>query len=589
MKKIVAISMVKNEMDIIESFVRHTLGFADLLIIADHKSTDRTREILEALQAEGLPIIIEDVAAARHMQAETMTHLLWEAADDYGADLILPLDADEFLVPAGRAPVRDVLNMVPIDDVRSLLWRRCIPVSEDGISSGKFALSVPLLQASSPEKEPKLIVSGELVRREHIRLSEGNHLILRKIGAALLSYCGNLCKGLELVHLYWRSPAQIRSKFAVGWPNIAGKYGIDTQSGGGYRELFSRIRHGERLRKEEGTDNWEPCSLCDGLSLPDLRYSADTMPDVLANVMAASEALAEELAETRALASHLLVTTIVPYLEGEQLYCEDKKFRRTLSSATAEDYPWREIIVPVIASSVPELIQKEVAEAGGRLVAGRTEFLEAVRGKYVEWLLPGETVYPEKLRRMVTFAELQDEAYSLVLSGSRENPSTKWPYVNLRASASANMQPMSFASLWHYLLLTGAVPSHGFAGLLMRREAVSSSSGLLQGFADGRFHLLSMWRELLLSGTPEQQRIGILHDAFVGLAEKPRLEEVAAHQLDWHALCLKDRALLSEEEQKDILDRQRRIGIYLLEHAIADGLDLQSGIWPAYQQMLTAL
>ena len=177
--------MVKNEMDIIESFVRHTLGFADLLIIADHKSTDRTREILEALQAEGLPIIIEDVAAARHMQAETMTHLLWEAADDYGADLILPLDADEFLVPAGRAPVRDVLNMVPIDDVRSLLWRRCIPVSEDGISSGKFALSVPLLQASSPEKEPKLIVSGELVRREHIRLSEGNHLILRKIGAAL--------------------------------------------------------------------------------------------------------------------------------------------------------------------------------------------------------------------------------------------------------------------------------------------------------------------------------------------------------------------------------------------------------------------
>lgn len=67
MKKIVAISMVKNEMDIIESFVRHTLGFADLLIVADHKSTDRTREILESLQAEGLPLIIEDVAQARHV------------------------------------------------------------------------------------------------------------------------------------------------------------------------------------------------------------------------------------------------------------------------------------------------------------------------------------------------------------------------------------------------------------------------------------------------------------------------------------------------------------------------------------------
>ncbi|MCI6101295.1 MAG: glycosyltransferase family 2 protein [Selenomonas sp.] len=63
-RKIVAISMVKNEMDIIESFVRHTLGFADLLIIADHKSTDRTREILEALRTEGLPLLVGDVEEA---------------------------------------------------------------------------------------------------------------------------------------------------------------------------------------------------------------------------------------------------------------------------------------------------------------------------------------------------------------------------------------------------------------------------------------------------------------------------------------------------------------------------------------------
>ena len=107
--RIVAISMVKNEMDVIESFVRHTLGFADLLIVADHKSTDQTREILEKLRDEGLPLIIEDVRTAIYEQADVMTHLLWEAADVQKADLVVPLDADEFLVPTGGASCRAVL------------------------------------------------------------------------------------------------------------------------------------------------------------------------------------------------------------------------------------------------------------------------------------------------------------------------------------------------------------------------------------------------------------------------------------------------------------------------------------------------
>ena len=48
----IAISIAKNEMDIIESFVRHTLSFADELLLLDHQSTDKTPEILRALQQE---------------------------------------------------------------------------------------------------------------------------------------------------------------------------------------------------------------------------------------------------------------------------------------------------------------------------------------------------------------------------------------------------------------------------------------------------------------------------------------------------------------------------------------------------------
>ena len=117
-KNIVAIAMVKNEMDIIESFARHTLGFADLLFIVDHKSTDRTREILESLQAEGLPIVIGGVDVARHIQAEVQTQALWTAADTYQADLIVPLDADEFLVPTGEASVTSLKRWTSRTSVR---------------------------------------------------------------------------------------------------------------------------------------------------------------------------------------------------------------------------------------------------------------------------------------------------------------------------------------------------------------------------------------------------------------------------------------------------------------------------------------
>ena len=105
MKNIIAITMVKNEMDVIESFVRHTLGFADRWLVADHLSSDRTREILERLRAEGLPIEIETVHEAAQIQAEVMTRLMHRAAEEYGADVVVPLDADEFLVHSGGAIV----------------------------------------------------------------------------------------------------------------------------------------------------------------------------------------------------------------------------------------------------------------------------------------------------------------------------------------------------------------------------------------------------------------------------------------------------------------------------------------------------
>ena len=51
---VVAVTMVRDEEDVIRSTVAHMLDEVDAVIVADNLSTDRTREILDDLLA--LPV-----------------------------------------------------------------------------------------------------------------------------------------------------------------------------------------------------------------------------------------------------------------------------------------------------------------------------------------------------------------------------------------------------------------------------------------------------------------------------------------------------------------------------------------------------
>ena len=98
---IAVISMVRNEADIIESFVRHAASFADRIYIVNHNSTDETRKILDELVQEGLPLKVENFYGAAQAQSEVMTELMRRAFGEL-YDFVLPLDADEFLLSDGE-------------------------------------------------------------------------------------------------------------------------------------------------------------------------------------------------------------------------------------------------------------------------------------------------------------------------------------------------------------------------------------------------------------------------------------------------------------------------------------------------------
>ena len=110
--KIMVVAVTKIESDIIESFIRHTLSFADEILIADNGSFDGTQEILHKLQEENLPIHWKRLPyRAEFDHAGMMLSLLREAIEQHNADIVFPLDIDEFLINTENdVSVREILQ-----------------------------------------------------------------------------------------------------------------------------------------------------------------------------------------------------------------------------------------------------------------------------------------------------------------------------------------------------------------------------------------------------------------------------------------------------------------------------------------------
>ena len=77
--KLFGAAMLRNEADVVESFVRHNLSLLDGLLVVDHGSSDGTSEILDALVAEGLPLEVERDPSVGYLQSEIMTRTVRHA------------------------------------------------------------------------------------------------------------------------------------------------------------------------------------------------------------------------------------------------------------------------------------------------------------------------------------------------------------------------------------------------------------------------------------------------------------------------------------------------------------------------------
>jgi len=236
--------MVRNEADVVESFVRHNLTVVDRLYVVDHGSFDGTGAILAALAAEGLPLLLTSDASLPHFQSEVVTASARRAFAD-GADFVFPIDADEFLLVPDRALLERVLRSIPDDLPTVMHWLTWI------VDFTAAAQATPLAAAHSrvaAERHGlhKVVLGRGFAGRAAAMIGPGNHTMWPDgpdhRPPATQPVARIAPQVARLAHLPVRSARQIVNKVMLGWLARCASRPQDGDTAFHWRDLHEEIR-----------------------------------------------------------------------------------------------------------------------------------------------------------------------------------------------------------------------------------------------------------------------------------------------------------------------------------------------------------
>jgi hypothetical protein len=124
--RLVAVTVIRNEADILPDFLGHCARLFDEVLAVDHGSVDGSAEILSAAR-ERMPLRLWHYRNEAFAQALLVSALATHAFET-GADWVFPLDADEFPEVADRD---DLLRRLPADGPGAeWSWRNLWPLRE---------------------------------------------------------------------------------------------------------------------------------------------------------------------------------------------------------------------------------------------------------------------------------------------------------------------------------------------------------------------------------------------------------------------------------------------------------------------------
>lgn len=557
MNKIAVISMVKNEADIIESFVRHTLTFADVMLVAEHRSTDATPKILEKLQAEGLPLQVMEISAVEQVQSEVLTQLMMRAAVQEKADIILPLDADEFLVTDRAENCRQQLQRLDSRKIFSLDWVRYV-LAEPEIGQSEFLLSRNCLRERAPEVLKKVIVGSQVLEQAALFLTQGSHAMAYRDSQELMAIETQPVVGMHLAHFPWRGQEQASSKEACGWLTNVAKYSVHTNMANHWHRSFQCLQRGECLRPAplKMPVKGEPWTG----PVPRMQYTAPGSASLLRNLLSLGEQLAEAYREESILRRQRVVSILLPF------WGDMPALEKSLESVYAQTYPYKEVFVlameNVDCSSLRGPLQRryqetQILEGTEEMICGRLQ--QAAAGEYVQWVFPGEVLHPEKIKTMVVTLETQENiTFLLAQAGSSEADTAMqtWPVLSFDFG-DEDFVPGEGQALWQIMLQNGMLLPGGLTAALFRRTTMEKCQWFRYGLFGENPLMFSMWGNVLPHST-----IGALNEVLVTeAAGESAARDWVWHQIEWACLLqnyARQPEIFSQEQYRKTLGIFRR-------------------------------
>jgi hypothetical protein len=208
--KLVLTLRARDEADIVDAQIAfHLNAGVDFVVAIDHHSQDGTSEILESYERQGFLHLIREEADEMH-EGEWATRMSRLAAAEFGADWVIPSDADEFWWPRGGS-LKEVLASVPerYGIVRALL-RQFVPRPDEG--SFFAERMVVRVAPSAPINDPTSLFRPNLksIHRgdPNVMLSAGAHTVQSPRFAPLRGWYP-----IEFLHFPIRSFEQCERKY----------------------------------------------------------------------------------------------------------------------------------------------------------------------------------------------------------------------------------------------------------------------------------------------------------------------------------------------------------------------------------------
>jgi Methyltransferase domain/Glycosyl transferase family 2 len=236
--KVYAISMIRNDADIIRPFLAHLDELFDKILLVDVQSTDGTLESIASFAAASAKVELYTVNMQERYQSAIMNRLS-RIAFSQGADWVFLLDADEFVNIEDNQSFQSYLRAFP-DELIYLPWINLVP-SEYG-TYASFNISQHFFWRGRTSIFKKVALSSLFaLNNPDYYIHEGNHAVSRDFKSPPCEPNG---RGLPLFHLPIRSPDRFKYKVLKARQKLRSKHNKLAGEGSHVEAIGDLLRSG---------------------------------------------------------------------------------------------------------------------------------------------------------------------------------------------------------------------------------------------------------------------------------------------------------------------------------------------------------